>query len=185
MVNKGKTAKYLFMFTLLSIFLIGSVSALNNCGKYHQTTHTYKHLGRTYAVYDDSYADSYNFESNSRVENPQRISYLNKHDNTYYSYYRKPTKTIVNYRQRATQETRKDFVGSYVKDYSVTITNKERTGRYFTVQFNFRDKNGYEFSQSITQYVKDGERKKFDYRDIQFERHEITNWDYEIMPEKD
>jgi hypothetical protein len=172
MINKGKTARFLFVFVLLSVFLIGSVSALSDCGKYHQTTYTYKHFGRTYT--------SYNEPGISRVTYPQRVSYVNKYDNL--NYYEKPV--TINYRQHATQETRKDFVGSYVKDYSVTIINKERTGKYFTVQFNFIDKNGYHFSQSMTQYLRDGERRDFDYKDIQFERHEITNWGYEIMPEK-
>jgi hypothetical protein len=35
----------------------------------------------------------------------------------------------------------------------------------------------------MTQYLRDGERKKFDYKDIQFERHEITDWGYNIIEE--
>ena len=72
----------------------------------------------------------------------------------------------------------------YVQEYSVYALNKEKTGKYFTVIFNFEDKWGYKDSESVTQYVKAGERKRFYYRDVQEDGNEIINWDYKIVPEK-
>ena len=155
----------------MGVFFIGSVAAFGNYGKVYQTGHNHKHTEKTYTQYIGM----------DRVTNPPRTSYNYNFDKG--SSYAPTHISTVNYKQHATQKTREDFVGTYVKDYSVSVTNKERTGRYYTVQFNFIDKNGYEFTQSMTQYLKDGERKKFDYKDIQFERHEITDWGYKIIEE--
>jgi len=89
-----------------------------------------------------------------------------------------------NYREYSGQERRKEFLGNYVQEYYVYVLNKERTGRYFIVTFELKDKNGYEYSESITQYLRSGEKKKFAYRDIQFEINEIVDWDYEVIPEE-
>jgi len=89
-----------------------------------------------------------------------------------------------NYREYSGQERRKEFLGNYVQEYYVYVLNKERTGRYFTVVFYLEDKNGYEYSESITLYLRSGEKKKFAYRDIQFEKNEIVDWDYEVIPEE-
>lgn len=76
-----------------------------------------------------------------------------------------------------------DFLGSYITEYRVYVSNKERTGEYFTVTFNFEDQWGFEYSESITQYLKAGEKKLFLYRDVQSERREIVSWNYEVRKE--
>jgi len=81
------------------------------------------------------------------------------------------------------QRTREEFLGNYVQEYYVYVLNKEKSGRYFTVVFEFEDKYGYEYSESITHYIKAGEKEKFEYRDIQAEGNEIIDWDYRIIPE--
>lgn len=105
------------------------------------------------------------------------------HYSNYNTYTSQTTKNVntVHYSQYGTQESRKSFFGDYVKTYSVNVKNRGYTGRYFTVVFNFEDKNGYEFSESVTKYLRDGESKKFVYKDIQYERHEIVDWDYKII----
>lgn len=178
MKNKNKLTKIFLILVFATILLIGSVSAFGDYKRisYQTNYNSYNHMNQ-----NSEYSNDYYSSGMSRVKNPQRTSYLNKHDNSYYSYENRPVR--ANYRQHAVQKTKKDFLGSYVKDYSVSITNKERTGKYYTVQFNFVDKNGYRYTESMTQYLKDGERKKFDYKDIQFERHEILDWDYRIIQE--
>jgi hypothetical protein len=173
MIKNTKKSFIFLVLILIGVFLMGSVSAYGDCGKVYQVGHSYRNTERTYTQYVGYGMD--------RVTNPPRISYDYNY-NRDYSYVPRHIST-VRYTQHAIQKTREDFVGSYVKDYIVTVSNKERTGRYYTVQFNFVDKNGYRFTQSMTQYLRDGERKKFDYKDIQFERHEITDWDYNIIEE--
>lgn len=126
---------------------------------------------------------------------PIQTYYLNKNENRicrsygshcYYNYYDYQDPEIdnsIHYTQHGTETTRKGFLGDYVKEYSAYVTNTGQTGRYFTVTFNLEDKRGQEFSQSVTQYLKTGERKKFVYRDIQYERNEIIDWNYDIIPE--
>ena len=90
----------------------------------------------------------------------------------------------IHYTQYGTQESRRGFLGDYVKEYSVYVTNRGKTGRYFTVTFELEDKDRQEFTQSITQYLRTGEKKRFVYRDIQYERNEILNWGYRIIPQR-
>lgn len=90
----------------------------------------------------------------------------------------------IHYTQYGTESTRKTIFGDYVKEYSVYITNKGRTGRYFTVTFELTDKNRYKFTQSVTQYLRTGEKKRFVYRDTQYEQNEILNWNYRIIPQR-
>lgn len=181
MEKNTKSIKLFLVLALVGIFLMGSVAAFGDREKVYQTSNSYNHFSQTHNSYN-------NYGMNNRVSTPTRTSYIiSWNDRPSYSCdgihcsYGKPT--VVNYKQHATQKTKEDFVETYIKEYSVSVTNKERTGRYYTVQFNFIDKNGYKFTQSMTQYLKDGERKKFDYKDIQFERHKITDWGYKIIEE--
>jgi hypothetical protein len=129
------------------------------------------------------------YKGDCNCYNKDTYCYHNQYNN-YYDYeqtnkYSKSTSDSVNtirYSQYSYQESRKSFLGDYVKEYSVYVTNRGRTGRYFTVVFEFEDKYGYEFTQSVTQYLKTSEKKKFVYRDIQYEKNEILDWDYEIVP---
>ncbi len=84
-----------------------------------------------------------------------------------YSYYSRTTKD-------------KEFLGNYVSEYKVYVLNKESKGGYFKVVFDFGDQHGEEYSEEITQYLKAGERKLFLYKDVQFEKREITDWDYSV-----
>ncbi|MDD2756617.1 MAG: hypothetical protein PHS80_13980, partial [Methanothrix sp.] len=78
------------------------------------------------------------------------------------------------------KEQQKDFLGSYITRYVVFVQNRENVGNYFTVIFNFKNQKGFEYSESITQYLRAGEKKEFSYKDIQFERTEILSWSYNI-----
>jgi hypothetical protein len=78
------------------------------------------------------------------------------------------------------KEQEKDIFGSYITKYLVSVLNKGKTGNYFVVTFNFKDQRGFEYSESITQYLRAGERKEFVYKDIQFEKTEILSWSYNI-----
>ncbi len=90
--------------------------------------------------------------------------------------------TPIRYVQRYTQQTRKSFLGDYVKEYSVYVRNTGVSGRYFTVKYTLDYANGNTFSQMVTQYVKAGENKKFLYKTSAYERNEILSWSYKITP---
>jgi hypothetical protein len=182
---------FIGMFLLASVFAAGDSREGNPQTLSNQVTQTYKSYETTKVVEKTTYKT---YESTKITEvtiTPTRTSRTtNWNDRPRYScdgihcsYERTPINTI-HYTQYGTQETRKSFLGDYVKEYSAYVTNRGKTGRYFTVKFNFEDKNGYEFSQSITQYLKTGEQKKFVYKDIQYERNEILHWNYEIIPQK-
>jgi hypothetical protein len=138
------------------------------------------------------------------VTKPVQTYYLNKHEdktdsnyNTYYYSERTSDNTLhyppyenektpvndIKYTQYGTEKTRDGSFEDYVKEYSVYITNDGNTGRYFTVTFNLEDKNGYYFNQLVTQYLKTDESKEFVYKDLQYEKNEILNWNYDITPQ--
>ncbi|MFH1503371.1 MAG: hypothetical protein ABIE36_01820 [Candidatus Diapherotrites archaeon] len=101
----------------------------------------------------------------------------------YYKKYRDWEDREREYSYYGKKHTREEFLGNYVNEYKVYVSNKERAGEYFTVIFNFKDQRGFEYSESITQYLKARERKLFLYKDVQSERREIVNWDYEVKKE--
>ncbi|MGY4884728.1 MAG: hypothetical protein ACP5NZ_04085 [Nanobdellota archaeon] len=92
--------------------------------------------------------------------------------------------TRLSYTKDAYEDTRKGTFGDYVKEYVVDIRNTGDTGRYFTVKFELEHKNGYKYVQTVTRYLRGSEREKFVYRDTQYERNEILDWDYTIIPQK-
>lgn len=108
----------------------------------------------------------------------------NERDDYYYGDNEREVDTTIHYTQYGIEKTRDNLFGDYVKEYSTYVTNRGETGRYFTVNFNFENKRGQEFSQSMTKYLKAGEKKNFVYKDIQYERNEIIDWDYDILPER-
>ena len=161
---------WIFLFGLVLIFLLaGFVLAVPN---YDQ---------KVYRV-DSKLKNNYNSERCSNCYNY----------NNYEWDYGNQNREIVcsdnygfrNYDSYKSEKTKKSIFGDYIKEYSVQIRNRGYTGRYFTVVFKLKDKNGFEFTQSITKYLRDGESKKFVYKDIQYERHEILNWGYSIVPGK-
>ncbi len=157
----------LFLGLILIFLLAGSVFAVSN---YDQ---------RVYRV-DSKVKDNYNSERCSSCH----ISYNWIYENQKRETIRSDNDRFRNYDSYKSEKTKKSIFGDYIKEYSVQVRNKGYTGRYFTVIFELKDKNGFEFTQSVTQYLRDGESKKFVYKDIQYERHEILNWGYSIVPEK-
>jgi hypothetical protein len=90
----------------------------------------------------------------------------------------------IQYTQYGNEKTRKSIFGDYVKEYSAYVKNRGVTGRYFTVVFKLEDNHGFTFTQSVTQYLRTGEQKRFVYRDIQYEQNEILDWSYTIIPQR-
>lgn len=168
-----KINKTLFFSLILVAVMLFSFSSILATSNYDQKT--YK-VGPTIYKQDCcSYRKPYTYSWESRYFRERGFwerDYYISHEN----------KNTVSYSQCSRQETRKSFLGDYVKEYSVYVKNRGKTGRYFTVKFEFKDNNGYEFSELLTHYIKTGEEKKFVYRDIQYERNEILDWDYEIIP---
>jgi hypothetical protein len=179
MQKNNKTILLTLALLLIGIFLISSVFSMKD------NTQTVYKVDSTYDSNHFNYYEHHDTENN--YVKPTEISHTNKyksyHRQTNY-YTKKTTVNTVHYTQYATEESRKGFLGDYIKEYSTYITNRGQTGRYFTVTFNLEDKNGYEFSQSVTQYLRTGEKKKFVYKDTQYERNEILDWSYKITPQK-
>ena len=192
--DMDKTQKALFLtlaLILVGIILIASVFATNSQkGETSQTNspvqvsykvdQTTPQIVQNYNSYD--YGNNYNYNpeiTNSYVK-PVQTYYRDKNEditcNSYgvncADYKDEYTEArTIHYSQYETETTRDNLFGDYVKEYSVYVTNRGEIGRYYTVKFNLEDKKGYEFSQSVTQYLKIGESKEF------------LNWDYNIIPE--
>jgi hypothetical protein len=178
--NMIKDKKVLWLTLILifvGMFLLASVFASGNeRERISQTSSTF--ISKTYE----------NDKSTENSINQKRTTYGSyKNSRQIYSYererynYEEMSVDRAYYTQYSTEESRKGFLGDYVKEYSVYVKNRGRTGRYFTVVFDFQDKKGYEFSQAVTQYLRTGKSKKFVYKDIQYERNEILDWDYRII----
>ncbi|MCX6751084.1 MAG: hypothetical protein NTZ83_06505 [Candidatus Pacearchaeota archaeon] len=172
----GKNKKILslsLVFVFLMVFSLTSVFAVGN---YDQGVHR---VGSSYTTQNHHYYENYRtrssfYDLSGCAHDTYKTSCSSGRDYV----------DTIHYTQYGTQESRKSFLGDYVKDYSVYVTNRGRTGRYFTVTFDFEDKNGYDFSESVTYYLRTGEKKKFVYRDIQYERNEILDWGYKIIPQR-
>jgi len=126
-------------------------------------------------------SNSYNTNSYNNYENTPEIirttkpvyiekNYLEKVDYLDYSSYGKHIK-------------KKDFVGSYVDEFKVYVTNKDFQNGYFKVVFHFENYSGEEFSESITHYIRSGEEKEFRFIDVQFEKYLYDNWYYKVISE--
>ena len=104
--------------------------------------------------------------------------------NPYYtdSFYEKEEVYEKEYSYYKTQRTREEFLGNYVQELYVYVLNKDSKGKYFTVIFEIEDEWGREYKEIITQYVKSGETKKFEYQHVQTEGDKIVDWDYRIIP---
>jgi hypothetical protein len=165
----------IFAIIFFGILLIASLIVLNNYNKVNQKAFS-PQIVNTYTTYE-------NPEIEYNIVNPVRtVQYIPTFEReSIYNDYRE--RNYADYRDSYGQYSRRDFLGGYVSEYYVYILNKERTGKYFTVIFEFEDKNGYEYSEAVTNYIRAGEKEKFVYRDIQDERNEIVDWDYEVRPE--
>jgi hypothetical protein len=191
-MEKSKKALFLTLALIfIGMFLIASVLAAKEyTGNVY---HASPQIVQTYKSYNT------NEITNFQVKAVQTY-YLNKHEDaiphTYnnINYYSRTDNTdrthnqvidnSIHYTQYGTETTRDNLFGDYVKEYSAYVTNRGDTGRYFTVTFNLENKNGDWFSQSVTQYLKTGEKRQFLYKDIQYEKNEILDWNYDIAPVK-
>jgi hypothetical protein len=186
-MEKSKKTLILTLILLLAgMFLISSVFASeNNNSKNSQQSSSYK-VVQTYKAYKNDKVEKVQLK-------PIQTSYLNKHedrncrDSRRFCYYERTERNwdnSIHYTKDSTENTRRGFLGDYVKEYSVDVKNTERTGKYFTVVFKFEDKDGQRFTQSVTQYLRTGESKKFVYKDLQYEKNEILDWDYTLVSQK-
>jgi hypothetical protein len=167
MVKYKRSIIYYSVLIFIGILAISFVSALED---YDQ---------RVYKISSNSYVERPSYSQNYCSHCSDQRDYIQKPRTLSTPSYKKIYYTHYGY-----EDTRKSFWGDYVKEYTAYVTNCGNTGRYFTVVFALKDKHGYEFTQSVTQYLRMGEKKKFVYRDIQYERNEILRWDYKIIPQK-
>ncbi len=123
---------------------------------------------RIHGDYHNYYEGPYPDYENSRFsggENREKIS----------------TDRSYSYFGQKTQE--EDFLGGYVNEYRVYVLNREKTGEYFTVTFRLRNMQGSEYSESITKYVRGGERELFLYKDVLSEKRENILLGYDVEKE--
>ncbi len=160
---KKKIICFLAIF-LVGVFTISWVSALQN---YDQ---------RVYQIGPNTYSERISYSQNQCERGDYQYRPIQKPSTTHYE--------KIRYTHYGYEDTRKGFLGDYVKEYTAYVTNRGKTGRYFTVVFTLKDKHGYEFTESVTQYLRTGERKRFVYRDIQYEENEILRWSYKVIPQQ-
>lgn len=164
----------LLFIAILLIALIDNLKEQKQEEKRSQTTYVILDSSQTYSDYRH-YSD-YNPYSEKHYPSTYRdIQKLESLDCL-----QEAPKITSAYSFYAKKEQEKDFLGSYVTRYIVSVLNKGNTGNYFTVTFNFNTQTGFEYSETITQYLRAGERKEFLYKDVQFEKTEILRWGYEV-----
>jgi hypothetical protein len=159
------STKKILIITLILVFiaivLIALISGMIKQKEQEKVNEaSSKNLITNYAVSESCYKSSCARYSDSRKNYENEIKQG-------YSYYGK-------------KEQLKDFLGSYITKYVVSVSNKGNTGDYFMVTFNFKNQQGFEYSEAITQYLRAGESKEFLYKDVQFEKTEILNWNYNV-----
>lgn len=184
------------MILVVSLLFIYPVSALqtydqriykiDSCYQQGCNTQNTDYSNNYYQKRYTNYCPSYNPSNSYQNKNTEYHYYKSYKKDYSWNYYNKKTNTPttrLSYTKRVYEDTRKSIFGDYVKEYVVEIRNTGDTGRYFSVKFELENKNGYDYIQTVTHYLKGGEKEKFVYRDIQYERHEILDWDYTITPE--
>ncbi len=186
MENSRRIIELLLALALVGILFLVSIAVIQN-----QNSDS----GQTSAQYITNSYNNYNYHYNSyplqdsyhsqemisetywkKDFDERKFNYIHDGDDLDKNYY--------DYDKYASQKTREDLFGSYIKEYYVYILNKEDTGKYFTVVFEFEDKDGHEYQESVTKYLSSGEKEKFAYKAIQFEENDILDWDYRIIPKR-
>jgi hypothetical protein len=186
-IKETRIIELFLALILIALLLAVSLNTIN------KDIHSQETISNSYNV--NSYNTYTQKEPAIKTIPNTEIIYLNEKNYPYKDDYKKATSKDYldcydyekerdsNYREYSGQNRREDFLGTSVQEYYVYVLNKERTGRYFTVEFKLEDKNGYEDIESVTQYIRAGEKEKFSYKDIQFERNEIVDWSYKVIPE--
>lgn len=78
---------------------------------------------------------------------------------------------------------REGVFGNDVYEFQVYVKNKDSVGGYFRVVYSFEDCSGREFKESITKYIRAGEREKLVYTEVVGFEKEICDWDYKVVPD--
>ncbi len=126
--------------------------------------------------YGNYYENYYENSGNSNSGYSQRYQSANTDSSCRTSFCRE-----INYRDTSGQTTEKEFLNNYITTYYVDIHNRATHGMYFTVIFSFEDKNGFEFSERVTLYLRPDETRRFSYRDFQYEPNEMIDWNYRVV----
>lgn len=169
---KNKKVYFLgLLFLVLVLIIISPVLAIRN---YDQTVYRINSNYKEECCCQENYYSHASYYQNKDYSNYQlhrKSSYEKKYNGDYEK---------NKYSKKSYLKSKNGFLGTLVKEYTVEIKNLGRTGEYFIVTFNLKDKNGFERIESVTNYIKTGETEKFVYRDVQFEKNEILSWSYTI-----
>lgn len=84
--------------------------------------------------------------------------------------------SAVDYDTDSDHEAYRGIGGHEINKYIVYVEN-EGASRYFTVTFNFEDRDSRERSYSVTKYVARDEEVKFTFTDV---NDRFDDWDYEV-----
>tara|TARA_B100000315_G_C14556855_1_gene578591 strand:+ start:747 stop:1340 length:594 start_codon:yes stop_codon:yes gene_type:complete len=179
-----KNSKFLFIFAslILSLFLIGNVSA--SFSYYPYDSHP-----NSQGVYNVGY------EKNDYYIYPVTKPYYQK-EKRYYDYGSKdytrkdlhrykgknypPQRNYLDYRERANYKYSEGFFGNEINEYNVQLRNEKNRGGYFTVKFYVYDAYGNERLETSTRYLKPYERKAFTYKNV-FDDDYDYFWGYEVV----
>jgi len=171
MLENKKVYLLNFLLLVLTFSLIPSVLAIQS---YDQTVYKINSNYKEDCYYKVIYSNSPSYSQEHHYPN-YKLHKKSSYENSY-----EMNNWKNKYNEKSYQKNKKGFLGTYVKEYTVEIKNLEKTGEYFIVNFNLKDKNGFERKESVKNYIKTGETEKFVYRDIQFEKNEILRWSYTI-----
>ncbi|MEX0933099.1 MAG: hypothetical protein WDZ77_03325 [Candidatus Pacearchaeota archaeon] len=165
LLNK-KHFLFLFLGILLSVFLIGKVSA-------GFTYYSYEQHYNVPAAYNKYYEkESLYFYPHEKAwaSNPRYYDYgsekYTRNDLHRYKGKNYHTSTPLNYKSYGAYDNTYGVFGSKINQYDTWVKNSEPKAGYFTVKFHLSDGAGNKRFETVTKYVKPYERKHFEYRNV-------------------
>jgi hypothetical protein len=78
---------------------------------------------------------------------------------------------------------REGVFGNRVYDFEVYVKNEDDFGGYFEVVYYLENCQGKKYIETITKYIRSGEKEKFVYTSLGFDK-EFCDWDYSVNPDE-
>lgn len=93
-------------------------------------------------------------------------------------------KEFLKYSSYGQHTKEKTLFNNYKDEFDIYVVNKDYTGGYFKVMFNFCDYYDNCFSETVEKYISAKTEVKFVYLDVQSEQYKYHHWDYYIIAPK-
>ena len=191
MENRERIVELLLGLIFICILLLGVFIVMNEPNKKSSSSNS---VSNSYNTYNYNYQDQTKrtgYESSRDVIYVKDVHHLGTYhhykdydykDRDYYDYYSRNERSL-RYSSYGKHTREKDFAGSYVDEFKVYVKNQDRKNGYFKVKFYFEDYDGNEFTETVTKYIRAGEREEIRFIDVQFEKYKYHDWRYKVIPD--